>query len=149
MNDKKRTAIHEAGHVVMAMHLKVPIEYAEIIPSGNVRCLTIPGHYQDNIHLGLAGIAAEDLFYGDGKYPGGHTDLQQASEIATKSFKGDLNQYMDEQLKLTKRVIFKYRHYVEVIARQLEAKGRLTAREIQAALAEQEKKWEKQRVAAA
>lgn len=94
--DCHRTAIHEAGHLVVggAVGMAASIESASIVPSPGCRGhvarrdegtepnLTRQG-YRDQIAFCLGGRIAEELLFSDGADNGSRGDLRQASIHAT------------------------------------------------------------------
>ncbi|MCC5468271.1 ATP-dependent zinc metalloprotease FtsH [Pelosinus baikalensis] len=94
--DKKLTAYHEAGHVLVAMLLRYadPIHRVSIIPRGQAggytltlpkedRCFFTRSEIFDQIKILLGGRASESLIYNETS-TGVHNDLIQATELARK-----------------------------------------------------------------
>jgi len=94
--DKKLTAYHEAGHVLVGMSLKHadPIHRVSIIPRGETggytltlpkedRCYFTRSEILDQIKTVLSGRVAEILIFNETS-TGVHNDLIQATELARK-----------------------------------------------------------------
>ena len=97
--DKRRLAIHEAGHAIAAHLLGKRINYITILADtgankggfsyGKVSCMPSAGQEQSSTYLKnqivffLASRAAEELFVGD-VYSGVHGDMASAHSAAKK-----------------------------------------------------------------
>jgi cell division protease FtsH len=94
--DKKLTAYHEAGHVLVGMLLRYadPIHRVSIIPRGQAggytltlpredRCYFTRSEILDQIKTLMGGLIAESLIF-DETSTGVHNDLIQATELARK-----------------------------------------------------------------
>ena len=94
--DKERTAYHEAGHALVALHCKEshPIYKATILPRGRALgfVMRLPESDQiaqsciqlkEDIAVAMGGKAAEELMYGkDHVTSGPSSDIKQATQIA-------------------------------------------------------------------
>ena len=94
--EKRKTAIHEAGHAIIAHELPQldPVQQISIIPSGNALGYTLNPPVEDKfsvyksemkekITMLLGGRAAEELVFGDVS-GGASNDIQRATDIAKK-----------------------------------------------------------------
>jgi cell division protease FtsH len=98
--EKKRTAIHEAGHTVPAMLLEHsdPVHKVSIIPReigalgvtlqlpGEDRNYALPSQLKTKLAVLLGGRMAEELILGEGS-TGAKNDLEKATEIAEEMVK--------------------------------------------------------------
>ncbi len=95
-SEKRKTAIHEAGHAIIAHELPGldPVQQISIIPSGNALGYTLNPPVEDKfsvyksemkekITMLLGGRAAEELVFGDVS-GGASNDIQRATDIAKK-----------------------------------------------------------------
>ena len=94
--EKRKTAIHEAGHAIVAKRLKTqdPVHHISVIPSGNALGVTVYLPEEDKhsvyktelferIAVMLAGRTAEELLLDDIS-GGASNDIQRATETARK-----------------------------------------------------------------
>ncbi len=95
-DDRHLTAVHEAGHAVVAVLTKYsdPIEKATILPQGNALGFVMQApdrdfvfhskaRLKDRIRVAVAGRAAEALIFGDEMVTtGAASDIRQATAIA-------------------------------------------------------------------
>lgn len=96
--DKKRTAYHEAGHAVVALHSEGsdPIHKATIIPRGRALGMVMRLPEQDkmamtrqeleaNLAVSAGGRIAEEMIFGDEKVTtGASSDIANATKIARR-----------------------------------------------------------------
>ncbi len=94
-SEKKNTAIHEAGHAMVAYHLDLdPVQQISIIPSGRALGYTLNPPKEDKyseykselknqISMLLGGRAAEEIVNGDVS-GGASNDIERATKIAKK-----------------------------------------------------------------
>lgn len=95
VEEKKKTAYHEAGHAMIAYYLDLdPVQQISIIPSGRALGYTLNPPAEDKyseyksglkkeIAMLLGGRAAEEIIYSD-VTGGASNDIQRATEIAKK-----------------------------------------------------------------
>lgn len=97
--EKRRVAIHEAGHAVLAFHLLGPesLEHLSVVPTGSgtlgavyarksdsVEILDRP-NFENHLAILLAGRAAECLLTKTGPSSGAGRDLHEATNLAHKA----------------------------------------------------------------
>ena len=94
-DEKKKTAYHEAGHAMIAYHLKLdPVQQISIIPSGRALGYTLNPPTEDKyseyksilakeISMLLGGRAAEEIVYGD-VTGGASNDIERATKTAKR-----------------------------------------------------------------
>ncbi len=95
LEERKKTAYHEAGHAMVAYHLNLdPVQQISIIPSGRALGYTLNPPTEDKyseykselkneISMLLGGRAAEEIIYGD-VTGGASNDIERATKIAKK-----------------------------------------------------------------
>jgi ATP-dependent Zn protease len=145
----KTIAYHEAGHVIVAVALKVPFERVSIVPAdGALGCvkycreLSPFGEWtsQDTAYARkmvvvlMAGMAAEERY--NGKYNTGNVfeDRFDADALSLRLATGDHNTYLTKAYKRAQRVLEKEWHKVDKIAQALLTQMELSSEAVNALL---------------
>jgi cell division protease FtsH len=95
-DEKKKTAIHEVGHAIVAhlQHLSDPVQKVSIISRGHAagytlrmpieeRAMHSREEYQEDLATMLGGYAAELIYYGE-TTPGPSADMKEVTKLARK-----------------------------------------------------------------
>jgi cell division protease FtsH len=143
MNDdeKRRTAIHEVGHAIVA-HLQPnsdPVQKISIISRGHAAGYTLKmptedrsmrsrEYYVEDIATMLGGFAAEQIFYGETS-PGPSNDMKEITKLARKMVTqwgmsdtlGPRTYGEQEDMIFLGREIHENRNYSEKVAERIDA----------------------------
>lgn len=145
-------AYHEAGHVVAAMVLHTPVEFAEItymdgISGGAAAVHNVRLQYRlltgkiinestrqkakRELLIDLAGIAAEDIFFGEASLSSKDGDMVTVVDAALKLSKGDPQKYIYKVMREVTGILKSHKAQVASIAQRLLEGDRVMREELE------------------
>ncbi len=133
-------AAHEAGHAVVAVVLRLSLQYVTLRPRGPEGALTYtrkarnesPDYLEREVVLYLAGIAADRLLNGRVTFGSGIDDIAHARRNAERLGVEDVQEFLRVKQREAEAIVSANRVAVEAVQRALVDRRTLQGAEVRA-----------------